>query len=168
MKKLPIYFGCALLAGPIDYQKRIADFKKRLSDIPWIKLFEFCVPPPGERQSTLSPAEIYKNDILEGVGGSFVVLGDITYPSFGLGLEIGVAMREHKVRTMMFAQKFLTENDKKVENVVSKLSIGSPEYNTHASFVWYEESLNEVFDLILVELKIQYDKYQIDEIIDNH
>lgn len=165
MKKLPIYFGCALLAGPMDYQKRIAIFKKRLSDIPWIKLFEFCVPPPGEKQSNLSPSEIYKNDILEGVGGSFVVLGDITYPSLGLGLEIGVAMREHKVRTMMFAQRLITENGKKVENVVSKLGIGSPFHNPHASFKWYEESLDELFDEIIYELKKAYERFQFNEIL---
>ncbi len=161
MKQLPIYFGCALAYGPEDYKQRIASFKKRLSEIPWIKLFEFCVPPAGQKQSNLSPGEIYKNDILDGVGRSFVILGDVTYPSFGLGLEIGVAMREHKVRTMMFAQRLIIENENEIENIISKLGIGSIDYNPHASFNLYDRNLDELFEMIVSELKIQYDKYQI-------
>lgn len=68
--KLKIYFGCALAHSPEEYKKEIASFKKRLSEIEWVDLFEFCVPPPGQRQSDLPVGEIYKNDIIEGVGNS--------------------------------------------------------------------------------------------------
>lgn len=149
MKKLPIYFGCALAYAPEEYKKEIASFKAKLAAIPWIHLFEFCVPKEGEQQSSLDPAYIYHNDIIEGVGRSFVVLGDLTYPSTGLGAELAVAMREHKVRTMMFAKEGV---------VVSKLWIGAPTHNPHTSFVWYKESLSELYEEIVSELQIEYNK----------
>lgn len=155
MNKLPIYFGCALLAGTEEYRQRITVFKKRLSDIPWILLYEFCTPLPGEAQSRLLPHKIYENDIIDGVGQSLVVLGDLTYPSTGLGGELAIAMREHKVRTMMFACRFTKMLDgEKVPTSVSKLWLGAPFHNPNASFEWYEESLDELFEKIISELSL--------------
>jgi hypothetical protein len=154
MKKIKIYFGCALAYGPEEYKKEIASFKAELSAIPWVELFEFCVPPEGQKQSNLSPEIIYKVDIIDGVGSADVVLGDLSYPSSGLGGELGIAIREHKVRTMMFARrKIINAEGQEEENVVSKLWIGAPAHNPHASFQWYERNIKEMFDIILHELK---------------
>lgn len=154
MKKLSIYFGCALAYGPKEYKKEISSFKAKLSALPWIELFEFCAPLEGQKQSSLSPEIIYKVDIIDGVGNAYVVLGDLSYPSSGLGGELGIAIREHKVRTMMFARKKIIDAEgEEKENIVSKLWVGAPAYNPHASFQWYEKNIEEMFDVIVSELK---------------
>ena len=157
--KLNIYFGCALAFGPKEYKLEIASIKKKLSNLPWIQLFEFCTPPSGQLQSDLTPEIIYETDIITGVGSAHVVLGDLSYPSTGLGGELGIAMREHKVRTMMFARKKIKNADGEEEDtIVSKLWIGAPAHNPHASFVWYERNIEEVFEKIVSDLKEEYEK----------
>ena len=148
MKKLKVYVGCALAYSPEEYKKEVYSFKEELSKIPWIHLFEFCKPSPGKTQSDLDPGFIYYNDIIEGVGGSDVVIGELSYPSTGLGGELMSAMKDN-TRTMMFAKEGI---------IVSKLWVGAPTYNANASFSWYKESFLEILPQLLIELQTIYSK----------
>lgn len=137
--------GCALAYSPERYKKQIYKFKDELKKYSWINLFEFCKPAPGKRQSTLPPGVIYENDIIKGVGKAHIIIGELSYPSSGLGAELAVAMREHKIRTAMFAKK---------GRIVSMLWVGAPDHNRHATFTWYKKSIMEHFDDIIEELKM--------------
>lgn len=54
----------------------------------------------------------------------------------------------------MFARKIVKNDEGNFEKtVISKLLIGAPDHNLHASFQWYEMYVEEMFDIIVSELK---------------
>lgn len=163
MKLLNVYFGCALAYSPEEFKKDIYAAKDKLREIPWIKLFEFCTPDPGKQQSDLPAEDIYDNDINIGVGNAHVVIGDLTFPSTGLGGELMAGMCVSKVRVMMFARETIkNERGGEEKTIVSKVWLGAPHHNHNASFEWYKNSVHEKIEFIIAELSRIHQIIQLD------
>jgi hypothetical protein len=136
MQKLRVYVGCGLTHAPKKYKKDIVDFKEKLGTIPWIMVLEFVTPTSVLPDP--DPLHIYTNDIHACVGTAHAMLAELSYPSTGLGHELGTAIEKHGIRTLMCARK---------DALISHLPQGAPlhERNKHVSLRYYESSIMELF-----------------------
>ena len=144
MKNIIIYVSCALTHAPQEYKDDIEAFKGELRKVPGVTVLDFCPPAPGEKQTKLSPKEVYQKDINEGVAVADLIIAEVSLPSTGLGLELGKAIGEYKIPTLLFAKKGA---------VVSKLILGIPTHVTTAPFAEYSESLLEMLPGIAMYLE---------------
>lgn len=85
-KKIRIYFGCALTNAPKEFTQDIEKLKKLLKKK--VEIFDFAglTPPIGE---------VYQHDT-NMVRRCDVMVANITYPSLGLGMEMGIAIENKK------------------------------------------------------------------------
>ncbi|MCC6199069.1 hypothetical protein IT401_02570, partial [Candidatus Nomurabacteria bacterium] len=90
---------------------------------------------------------IYLNDIHECVGTADAMIGDLTYPSTGLGWELGAAIEKRGIRVLLSFQKGA---------LVSHLPIGAVQANKHVTLHSWESSLEELHDDFLNELRSVY------------
>ncbi|MCC6198694.1 hypothetical protein IT401_00540 [Candidatus Nomurabacteria bacterium] len=142
MEKLKVYVGCGLTHAPQEYRLMIASFKERLAKESWLQVLEFVTP-----NSVLPKPDahhIYLNDIHECVGTADAMIGDLTYPSTGLGWELGTAIEKRGIRTLLSFQKGA---------LVSHLPIGAVQANEHVTLHSWESSLEELYDDFLNELR---------------
>lgn len=84
-RDITIYVGAAITYASDEYKADIQLFKDELKKIPGVTVLEFCPSIPGERQSPLSPKEVYQNDILDCVGVADLIIAEVSLPSLGLG-----------------------------------------------------------------------------------
>jgi hypothetical protein len=118
-------------------------FKNELRAIDWITVLDFVTP-----NSVLEhpdPVNIYYNDIHDCVGTADAFIADVTYPSLGLGWELGSAIEKHGILTLMCHQK---------DALVSNLVLGAPGKNTHTTLHTYEQSISELMPFFLKELEV--------------
>jgi len=142
MKNIRVYVGCALTHAPLEYRQMIESFKNKLRLVTWITVLDFVTP-----ESVLPSPDsigIYQNDIHECIGTADVFIADVTYPSLGLGWELGTAIEKHKILTIMCHQK-----DARISNLV----LGAPGKNSYTSIHKYEQFLHELLPFFLKEIK---------------
>jgi nucleoside 2-deoxyribosyltransferase len=96
MKKL--YFGCALNHAPAHYRRQIEDFRSLLEKDFTVLRFK------GLQNGT--PEEIFKHDI-EAVTNCDFLVADCSYPSLGLGFELGYAVEKRKPIIVLAKQESL-------------------------------------------------------------
>ncbi len=142
MEKIKVYVGCGLTHAPSGYKEAIAIFKQQLSRVLWIEVLEFVTP--NSVSSAPDSRHIYRNDIYECVGMAHAMIGDLSYPSTGLGWELGTAIEKHGIRVFMCMHKDAT---------VSHLPIGAQHENNHATLHTYEESILDLLDYFIEELQ---------------
>ncbi len=146
MEKLKIYVSCSLTHAPEDYKENIKMFIKELKKNDFVEILEFCSPLPGQQQSVFDALDVYHNDIHDCVEHANVLISEISFPSTGLGFELGAAMEKHGTGVIMFAQN---------EAVVSKLILGAA--IAHNSPVYrYDQSIMEHMPSLLTKLKQLY------------
>ncbi len=149
MKKLKVYVGCALTHAPQEYKDMIADFKDWLRNHNWIEVLDFVGALEGKPQADDAPAHIYKHDIHNCVMRAHVVVGEISYPSLGLGWELATIIEKKRKLTIMLAQQ---------SALVSKLPQGAVAHNKHAVFYRYVLSLKEINYTVLDMLQKEHKK----------
>jgi hypothetical protein len=145
MKKVRVYIGCALTHASDEYKNQIHQFKKKLREVEWIEVLDFW----SKEGVVPDPYDIYCTDIHDCVGTADAIVAELSNPSTGLGWELGVAVEKLKIRTIMLASS---------KSRVSHLPIGAPhhEQNGHVTMHYYEDSLEEILDLVLKELEEVY------------
>jgi nucleoside 2-deoxyribosyltransferase len=148
MQKISAYVGCGLTHAPEQYRQEIIQFKDMLREVSWIKVLDFWSTAGRE---DLSPEEracdIYHTDIHQCVGTASVIIADLTYPSTGLGWELGTSIEKHQIPAFMCAKEGA---------LVSHLPIGASlhEINTNVTFTRYMESIVELIPFFLEELSL--------------
>lgn len=145
MKKVKVYIGCALTHAPMTYKRQISDFKIALQAVPWIEVLEFVSSLGVKAEPHKDPLHIYTNDIHGCVGTAQVIIGELSYPSTGLGWELGTAAEHHGIRVMMCAKE---------GRDVSYLPRGAAMHknNAHLTFHWYKKSPLELLPYFLAEI----------------
>lgn len=113
-----IYVGCSLTQASEEYKKLIEDFKNELR--PFASILDFVGLTKG------TPKDVFEWDT-NCVKTCDLFIADCTYPSIGLGYELGVAI-EMKKRILAIAQK---------DAIVTRLVLGitSPNFE----FVRYKD-----------------------------
>lgn len=139
--KVRVYVGCGLTHAPPSYKKKIASFKDSLRKIPWIEVLDFVtgnsvVENPDQKH-------IYLNDIHDCVGTAHAMIGDLSYPSTGLGWELGTSIEKHCIRVMMCANE---------RSLVSNLPIGAALHHSHVTFHQYKGNISALFEYFVQEL----------------
>lgn len=148
MKKINVYVGCGLTHAPRRYKQQIASFKDKLREIPWIIVLDFVTT--NSLKQIPDPLLIYTNDIHDCVGVAHVIIGEVSYPSTGLGWELGTSVEKHSIRTIMCVKR---------KSLLSNLPKGAPlhQQNGHVSLDIYEKSIMELFPYFIQELQKVYE-----------
>lgn len=129
--KPKVYIGCALTLAPNDFVKDIEKFKKKLR--PYAEIFDFLgLQPPDAGQ-------VFQHDT-NCVRRCDLMIANVTYPSIGLGLELGVAV-ENRKPLITLAQKNIK---------VSRLIFGYAD-PYHYSFKY--KNMNEATRFVIKKIK---------------
>jgi nucleoside 2-deoxyribosyltransferase len=134
MKKIKIYVGCALAHAPEDFKSTIYAFKELLATYQHIEVLDFIDASLAKPQGQSLESYIYFHDIHNCVQRADIMIADITYPSLGLGWEMGVAVEKCGIPVIMCARE---------EAFVSRLPRGAAELRDTVSFYQYEERIIE-------------------------
>ncbi len=148
MTIVKLYVGCGLTYAPQEYKDQIASFKNKLRSIEWIEVLDFWNANSASNGKQPDSHEIYCTDIHECVGNAHAMIGELSYPSTGLGWELATSIEKHGIRVLMCAHK---------DALVSHLPIGASLYDVNkrsTSFIRYKESIEELIPFFLEELKI--------------
>lgn len=86
-RKIRVYFGCALSHAPKEFIRDIEKIKKALRKR--VEVFDFL----GLEHPSISDAYQYDTNCVRRCD---VIIANITYPSLGLGMEMGVALENKK------------------------------------------------------------------------
>lgn len=150
-RAVKVYVGCALTHAPKRYKKQIAIFKNLLRNVPWIQVLDFVTA--NSLSEVPDPLHIYTHDIHDCVGKADVIIAELSYPSTGLGWELGTSVEKHGIRTMMYIKKKI---------LLSSLPKGAPlhQRNKHVSLDTYERSIVELLPDVLKELETVHKKIQ--------
>lgn len=125
---MKIYFGCAIGGAPDGWLGKINAFKQTLRDETGHEVMEFVDPAEGTMQ------DVYLNDIHYAVANCDCMIGEVSYPSLGLGWEMATAIEKLRKPVLMCAQ----ENAK-----VSRLAQGAIcSKNPRCSFVLYTDTVD--------------------------
>ena len=95
-----VYFGCALSHAPASFLEDIAYIKRRLA--PYAELLNFL----GLHHPNVGDAFQYD---LNCVRRCDLIIGDLTHPSLGLGMELGIAIENRKPMIMLANDKLAAE-----------------------------------------------------------
>jgi hypothetical protein len=154
MEKVNVYVGCGLTHAPQEYKNEIAALKDQLRKVDWITVLDFVTPHTLSTEwEKMDSRHIYHNDIHDCVGVAEAIIAELSYPSTGLGWELGTSVEKHKIRTMMCAR-----DDAKI----SHLPIGASLHddNAHVSFIRYDKSILELMPYFIRELDLLRDSAQ--------
>jgi len=122
MKK--VYVGCAMFNAPSEYLLEIAEIKEAIKEGLACEVLEFL--PLG----TGTPEEVYTNDIHQMVEACDIMIAEVSFPSLGLGWELGTMVEKLRKPVIMCAKKGAK---------VSRLVQGAEnEKNPNCRFLWYE------------------------------
>lgn len=132
MKK--VYVGCAMFNAPEEYLLEIAKFKELIKIELECEVLEFL--PLG----TGTPVEIYNNDIVEMIGKCDLMIAEVSFPSLGLGWELGTMVEKLKKPVIMCAK-----NGSKVSGLIR--GAANPE-NPNCTFLWYD-----TLDDLMIKIK---------------
>jgi hypothetical protein len=132
---MKIYVGGALTHAPLEYRQYLSDLREKLSLNEKIEILLFHSNPlklgGGEHK------DVYLKDIHDCVLRADIMIADCTYPSIGLGWEIGAFVESHKKPVLALAKEGST---------VSRLLLGAEcEKNLSFSFKYYkteDEAIN--------------------------
>lgn len=86
-RKIRAYFGCALSHAPKEFIRDVEKLKKLLQEK--VEIFEFA----GLEHPSI--ADVYQHDTNR-VRRCDVLIANISYPSLGLGMELGIAIENKK------------------------------------------------------------------------
>lgn len=117
MKK--VYVGCSLAYAPKKFEKEINSLKEELNK--FCKVIEFL----GKTKGT--PKQVFSHD-LKSVIGADLFIAECSYPSTGLGFEIGIAYKL-SIPTIAFAKK-----GSKVSRMIQGIK------SDNFKFYWYEDT----------------------------
>jgi len=150
MEKLKVYISCALTYAPLEYKEQIFTFKDMLRKIPWIEVLDFVMV--NSVQEYPDTGHIYCNDIYDCVGKAHVLISGVSIPSIGLGWEMGTFNEKHVGPILMCAHE---------DAKVTKLVLGAVETHPGLSLKRYKESITDLLDYFLSELKIIHTQLQL-------
>ncbi|PCI21289.1 hypothetical protein COB64_00195 [Candidatus Wolfebacteria bacterium] len=134
MKKTKVYVACALTYASDEFKNSIEIFKERLRKESNLIILDFYGPAgPDEDQSS---GEIYEHDIHVCVENSEIILAECSYPSTGLGWELGTAVEKRKIPVLAIAEK---------DALVTELALGAEcARNPSFAFKRYENILDMI------------------------
>ena len=139
MKTIKVYFGCALTHAPGSFQKGIEQFKDRLRKIEGVEVLDFIGLVGG------TSTDVYKHDIHTCVQNGELIIGECSYPSIGLGWELGTAVEKHKKHVLAVAH---------TTSVVTRLVLGAEcELNENFSFARYDD-FEQLYEICLIKIQI--------------
>ncbi len=145
---MKIYIGCALTHSPYEYREYITKLISHVAVIQEIEILRFHSNPlkiGGGKH-----VDVYVQDIHECIMKADAMIADCTYPSTGLGWELGTIIEARKKPVLALAK----ENSQ-----VTRLLLGAEcEMNPLFNFKYYKDSeeafkFSEEFVQSLLSLK---------------
>ena len=128
--KTRIYVGCSLTHAPTEFRESIKKLKEELRKDPQYEILEFFGTEGG------TAVDVYEHDIHNCVENCDAFLCDVTYPSLGLGWEMGTVVEKRKIPTLAVARR---------DAIVGRLIIGAEnERNPFFSFRRYDDIMEVV------------------------
>ncbi len=138
---LKLYVGCALTEAPPEFRDEVAELKallkaqKNASGTPSFEVLEFLGLVEG------TPEDVYRTDILEGIGSCDLMLAVCDYPSIGLGYEIAVMVEKRSIGKRMPPPVLAVAKEGKR---VTRLMLGIYARYPHFTFEYYGNMLDDV------------------------
>lgn len=137
-KDILIYVGCALTHADKYFRQNIELLKDHLKSMEGVKVLEFMGLVDG------TSIDVYEHDIHNCVEKANLFIAECSYPSTGLGWELGTAVEKYGKHVLAIA---------KAEAKVTRLVIGAEcKKNPNYSFQIYT-SVNELVDLCVKKVE---------------
>ncbi|MEK7060069.1 MAG: hypothetical protein AAB970_00395 [Patescibacteria group bacterium] len=137
-KDILIYVGCALTHADKYFRQNIELLKDHLRLMEGVKVLEFIGLVNG------TPVDVYEHDIHNCVEKADLFIAECSYPSTGLGWELGTAVEKHSKHVLAVAM---------LDKTITRLVIGANcERNPKYSFQIYT-SLDELVNLCVKKVE---------------
>ncbi len=138
MKIIKVYVGCALTHASSKFKNDIYLLKHNLKSMKGVIILEFI----GLENGTAT--DVYNHDVHGCVKDGELIIAECSYPSTGLGWELGTAVEKHRKHVFAVAR-----DDAKV----TRLVLGAAcERNPNYSFQTYN-SFAGLLDLCIKKIK---------------
>lgn len=138
MKNVIVYVGCALTYASEEFKQSIDFLKDTLRSMENVTVLEFIGLVNG------TSVDVYKHDIHNCVEKCDLFIAECSYPSIGLGWELGTAVEKDKKYVLAVA---------KAEIKVTRLVLGAEcERNPNYSFKTYNSEF-ELFGICIKKIK---------------
>jgi hypothetical protein len=136
--KIKVYVGCALTHASDNFKKEIEIFKNYLRTMKGVEVLDFF----GLGENT--PVGVYEHDIHNCVKEADLFIAECSYPSTGLGWEIGTAVEKYQKHVLAVAR-----DDAKITRLVTGAECAK---NPNFSFITYS-SLPELLSNVIEKIK---------------
>lgn len=139
MKKIVrIYVGCALTHASEDFKRCIEILKSELRFLKDVEVLEFLGLVNG------TPVDVYEHDIHNCVEKADLFIAECSYPSIGLGWELGTAVEKHQKHVLAVAMS---------DSKITRLVVGANcERNPNYSFQTYD-SIKELVSICIKKVE---------------
>ena len=131
---MKIYIGTSLTHASQEHRDLIKEVRDEIEKIEGVEVLKFF-SDPQDFDAQQSAQDIYNHDIHNCVANADIFIAECTYPSTGLGWELGTAIEKHKIPTLALAK----EGDK-----VTRLLLGA-ECEKNPNFVFKIYKTKEEF-----------------------
>jgi len=101
---MKIYIGTSLTHASQEHRDLIKEVRDEIEKIEGVEILKFFSDPQNF-DAQQSAQDIYSHDIHNCVANADIFIADCTYPSTGLGWELGTAIEKHKIPTLALAKK---------------------------------------------------------------
>jgi hypothetical protein len=137
MEKIKVYFGCSLTHAPEDFKNEIEQFKEKLRKELGVEVFDFLGLIAGTSE------DVYNYDIHRNVEICDIFIGDCTYPSIGLGWELGTAVEKRNIPVLAIAH-----SSAKVTRLVKGAECSKNPLYRFITYEHIDEILNQVYMIV--------------------
>ncbi|MEI6022388.1 MAG: hypothetical protein WCQ32_00915 [bacterium] len=147
MRKVKIYVGCALTHAPNSFKQVIEELKTVLRKHEDVELLDFIDGSVEPKNGLSIESQIYFHDIHNCVERADLLITDVTYPSIGLGWELGAAVERCGTPTIMCVQG---------NTLLSRLPRGAAQLRDYVTLYKYNESIveKECIEYLFQRIKI--------------
>lgn len=126
---LKLYVGCALTVAPPEFRAEVEQLKDRLDGRGLFEVMRFLGLEKG------TPNDVFRVDMIEGVGACQLMLAVCDYPSIGLGMELLEAVKVRRIPVLAV---------NKAGSTVTRLLTGMGEFYPNLKFANYESLVEDV------------------------
>ncbi len=138
MKKIIVYVGCALTYAEEEFKRSIELLKFTLKSMDNVTVLEFVGLVNG------TSVDVYEHDIHNCVEKCDLFIAECSYPSIGLGWELGTAVEKDKKHVLAVAKDGIK---------VTRLVLGAEcERNLNYSFKTYSY-FGELLDICISKIE---------------
>ena len=101
---MKIYIGTSLTHASQEHRDLIKEIRDEIAKIDNVEILEFF-SDPKDFDKPQSVSDIYNHDIHHCIANADIFIAECTYPSTGLGWELGTAVEKRGILTIALAKK---------------------------------------------------------------